>query len=365
MRSKAAKITLWALLGCTAALLLCMVGILIVDAMGGTGTTHHWAMPTFSTIFFVFLLALVFTYFVTEPSFKKNPEDEEELYTVDRDSYVKKAKQPRPVADMTAKKDQEPETKPTENTERSDENASEGEAEPDDPDPAPQDPEEEIEEPEDEEVDDEDDDADEDADEKVDELSDAVLLGAVAATDGDENTVYVRYRRSFMSRIIQSSDDIKGYYKDVKNKFLSYKGVKARTSWGFESYNCGRSKLAKLNVRGKTLVIYFAIDPKELDAKYRVKDMSEKSRYAAVPSLLRVKSPRSAKYALEIIEQMMAKNETPALANPCNEDYDLAYRDTSVLIDEGLIKIVYNSNVIPDENTRIEEANIADIINNK
>ena len=79
MRSKAAKITLWVLLGCTAALLLCMVGILIVDAMGGTGTTHHWAMPTFSTIFFVFLLALVFTYFVTEPSFKKNPEDEEEL----------------------------------------------------------------------------------------------------------------------------------------------------------------------------------------------------------------------------------------------------------------------------------------------
>ena len=365
MRSKAAKITLWVLLGCTAALLLCMVGILIVDAMGGTGTTHHWAMPTFSTIFFVFLLALVFTYFVTEPSFKKNPEDEEELYTVDRDSYVKKAKQPRPVADMTAKKEQEPEVKPAENTEKSDENASEGEAESDDPDPAPEDPEEDIEDELEDEDEDDDDDGDDADDEKVDDLPDAVLLGAVAATDGDENTVYIRYRRSFMSRIIQASDDAKGYYKDIKNKFLSYKGVKARTSWGFESYNCGRNKLAKVNVRGKTLVVYFAIDPKELDAKYRVKDMSEKSRYSAVPSLLRVKSARAAKYALEIIDVMMEKNGTPALSTPCNEDYDLAYRDTSALIDEGLIKIVYNSNIVPDENTKIEEANIADLIKNK
>ena len=367
MRSKAAKITLWVLLGCTVAFLLCMIGILVVDAMGGTGTTHHWAMPLFSTIFFVFLFLLIFVYFVTEPSFKRNPEDEPELYTVDRDSYVKKAKQPRPVADMTAKKDEEPKTKPAENTEKSDENASEGEAESDDPDPAPAEPEEEVDDDLDEdEVDEEDeDDENDDDEEKVDDLPDAVLLGAVAATDGDENTVYIRYRRSFMSRIIQASDDAKDYYRDIKNRFLSYKGVKARTSWGFESYNCGRNKLAKVNVRGKTLVVYFAIDPKELDAKYRVKDMSEKSRYASVPSLLRVKSARAAKYALEIIDVMMEKNGTPALPTPCNEDYDLAYRDTSALIDEGLIKIVYNSNIVPDENTKIEEANIADLIRNK
>ncbi|MBQ8388561.1 MAG: hypothetical protein IJX46_06525 [Clostridia bacterium] len=364
MRSKAAKITLWVLLGCTVALLLCMTGVFIVDAMGGTGTTHHWAMPLFSTIFFVFLFLLIFVYFVTEPSFKRNPEDEPELYTVDRDSYVKKAKQPRPVADMTAKKE-EPETEPAETIEKSDENASEGEAESDEPDPAPAEPEEEVEDELDDEADEDEDDDEDDDEEKVDDLPDAVLLGAVAATDGDENTVYIRYRRSFMSRIIQASDDAKGYYKDIKNRFLSYKGVKARTSWGFESYNCGRNKLAKVNVRGKTLVVYFAIDPKELDAKYRVKDMSEKSRYAAVPALLKVKSARAAKYALEIIDLMMAKNETPALPTPCNEDYDLAYRDTSALIDEGLIKIVYNSNIVPDENTKIEEANIADLIKNK
>ncbi len=98
MRSKAAKIVLWVLLGLASAALLSMLIIFIIDACGGTGTTHHWAMPLFSTLFAIFALLLLLVYLLTEPSFKKKPEDEEELYTVDRTSYVKKAKQPRPIA---------------------------------------------------------------------------------------------------------------------------------------------------------------------------------------------------------------------------------------------------------------------------
>ena len=98
MRSKAAKIVLWVLLGLASAALLSMLIIFIIDACGGTGTTHHWAMPLFSTLFAIFAILLLLAYMLTEPSFKKKPEDEEELYTVDRTSYVKKAKQPRPIA---------------------------------------------------------------------------------------------------------------------------------------------------------------------------------------------------------------------------------------------------------------------------
>lgn len=98
MRTKSAKIVLWVFVGLAAAALISMGVIFIVDATGGTGTTHHWAMPLFSTLFVIFALLLLLVWLLTEPSFKKKPEDEEELYTVDRDSYVKKAKQPRPIA---------------------------------------------------------------------------------------------------------------------------------------------------------------------------------------------------------------------------------------------------------------------------
>ena len=102
MRSKSAKIVLWVLLGLTAASLLALLALLVIDIMGGTGTNYHWPQPLFSTLFAIFAVLLVLVYMLTEPSFKKKPEDEEELYTVDRTSYVKKAKQPRPIANNAA-----------------------------------------------------------------------------------------------------------------------------------------------------------------------------------------------------------------------------------------------------------------------
>ena len=185
--------------------------------------------------------------------------------------------------------------------------------------------------------------------------------GYAAAIASGENTVYVRYRHSFMSRMIQSEDDVKGYYKEIKNRLLSYNGVKARMSWGFESFSVGRVQIAKMNIRGKALVVFFAIDPSELDAKYHVKDNSEKSRYSAVPSLFRVKSARSVKYAFEIIDMIMKKNSIDELDDPIFEDIDLEYRDTATLAEEGLVKVIYSSEVV-DENTTLEQANVAEFI---
>ena len=108
MRTKSAKIVLWVFVGLVAATLIAMGTIFVIDATGGTGTTHHWAMPLFSTLFMIFALLLVLVYLLTEPSFKKKPEDEEELYTVDRDSYVKKAKQPRPIANNAPVAEEKP-----------------------------------------------------------------------------------------------------------------------------------------------------------------------------------------------------------------------------------------------------------------
>lgn len=346
-RSKGAKIVLWSILGCVAATLIVMAVMLIIAACGGTGTSNgsilglQWKATT--TVLGVFVVALVLAWLLTEPSFKK----EEEVFEVHDiyQTYVKKVEKPRPVVKKEEPKTEEKpeETSPNEdNAEKVEDTAA-----------APEDEEakkkseqiiDESETPEDDEdEDDDEDEADDDVEDDddvdvVDENSPAELfIGAFVADDGE----MYRYRRSYMSRIIQSSDNTKGYYESVKNKFLSYKNVKSRTSWGHETFNCGRKKLARFNVRGKTLVMYLALDPAEyVGTKYHAKDMSEKAKYAQVPVMVRVKSPRGEKFALELIEQLMEKNEIPANPKYTEQSFDLAARDNETLVAEGFVKVV-------------------------
>ena len=82
--------------------------------------------------------------------------------------------------------------------------------------------------------------------------------------------VEISYRRSFMSRYIQAGEPIQAYYTEIKNALLSYKGVKARTSWSKETFRRGRAALAKIDVKGKSLYLYLALDPATLEgSKYR------------------------------------------------------------------------------------------------
>ena len=67
-----------------------------------------------------------------------------------------------------------------------------------------------------------------------------------------------------------------------------------------------------MNVRGKTLVLYLALNPADyLDSKYHFTDVSEKARFSKVPMMLKVRSDRGVKYALELIDDMMQKYEIP------------------------------------------------------
>ena len=373
-RSKGAKIVLWSILGCVAATLI-VLGVMLVIAMcGGTGTSNgsllglQWKVAT--TVLGVFVVALVLAWLLTEPSFKK----EEEVFEVHDiyQTYVRKVEKPRPVVKAEApktaeepKKEETVETSPeadeaekVENTEAApeDEEAKKKSEQIIEEAQASDDPADEDEDEDDDEEEADDDAEDDDDVDVVDENSPAELfIGAFVADDGE----MYRYRRSYMSRIIQSSDNTKGYYESVKNKFLSYKNVKSRTSWGHETFNCGRKKLAHFNVRGKTLVMYLALDPAEyVGTKYHAKDMSEKAKYAQVPVMVRVKSPRGEKFALELIEQLMEKNEIPVNPKYTEQSFDLATRDNDALVAEGYVKVVpVKKSPAPAEVKELEKVN--------
>jgi len=157
----------------------------------------------------------------------------------------------------------------------------------------------------------------------------------------DGRSVQFRYRKSFKSRLIQSNDRIKLYYSEIKNKLLSYKGVKARTSWSFESCNKGRIQCAKLNIRGKALLVYLNLNTENYNEnKYHFRNVGDKVKFADVPMLLKVKSDRGLKYVLELIEEMMRVLGIPEAKTVDRVDYTMPYSTTEKLIEDGLIKVI-------------------------
>ncbi len=193
-----------------------------------------------------------------------------------------------------------------------------------------------------------DDDIDDDAD--VDGAdSDEAMSGELVFAD---KTIFVRYSKSFTAKLMQSSDETKQFYAEVANCLLSYKKVNGRISWAYSSFNRGRTKLAKLVIRGKSLNLYLALDPSTVDKKYHVLDVSHVRKYAAVPCRLRIKSARAVKYAKELIAQ--ACGNLDILVNPkftpTVQAADYPYDTTENLIIAKLIKVnALNGEIIPEE----------------
>lgn len=150
-----------------------------------------------------------------------------------------------------------------------------------------------------------------------------------------------RLKTSFLCRLIQADRDTADCYSELKNRLLSYKGVNSRISWHCDTFNNGRDQCAKLNIRGKTVMLYIALDPNEYSvSKYHHTDVSDKSRYARTPMMLRVRSKRSLKYALELISLRMQKNGVKQKKKIENVDYSLPYESSEALLERGLIKRV-------------------------
>ena len=158
-----------------------------------------------------------------------------------------------------------------------------------------------------------------------------------------------------MSRLVQSQGDVQAYYTEIKNKLLSYKGVKGRVSWGNESFNKGRTYIAKVNAKSKTLYLYLALDPTTLEeGTYNFEDMSAKKKYENVPVLIKIKGPRKLKYALELIDKICNENlALPAVKNFEPTDYTVPYWTTEELVKTGLVKKMVAGMPVPEFDTAV------------
>ena len=146
-----------------------------------------------------------------------------------------------------------------------------------------------------------------------------------------------RYRRSFKSRLIQD-EKMQDFYTDIKNAFSELTGVKTRLSRHCENFRYHAERIAKLNVGGKTLTLYLALDPSAYeDSKYRYEDVSDRKTYTETPMKIRITSKRMVKYCKELLADLAAKFSI-TVSGCIPMDYHMKYQTDEALIKKGLIK---------------------------
>ena len=141
----------------------------------------------------------------------------------------------------------------------------------------------------------------------------------------------------------QSDEKVKAYYSDLKNELVSYKKINSNVSWHGDRFNFGRDTVAKININGKTLCFYLALDPNDPEFKetvYHQKDVSAQKAYENTPFMIKVKSDAAVKKALRLVGSLAEKLGTEKEEGFKAVDYvdEFAYASTKRLFDEGFIK---------------------------
>ena len=176
------------------------------------------------------------------------------------------------------------------------------------------------------------------------ESEDEKLLSAFKSAKG------LKLSRSFTAKLILASFESKEYFAQLSNALLAHKKVKCRIGWNDAVFNRGRTKIAKMTLRGKTLWLFLPLEAEKQEEKYRCVDQSDKVKYQAVPCGMKIKSGRGVKRALELIQKVAEQNGLSP-APPARLFAAAEYPEDSVknLIARDLIRVYPKQKKLPEE----------------
>ena len=120
----------------------------------------------------------------------------------------------------------------------------------------------------------------------------------------DENGLEFNFvSKSFEEKYALATADQQEFYKEIKEYILAYKKSRSNVSFAYDNFFVGRNSKVKITFRGKTLVMFIALNPKDYeDSKYFPKDFSDVKKYADTPMMIKIKSTRGVKFAKELID---------------------------------------------------------------
>jgi hypothetical protein len=115
-------------------------------------------------------------------------------------------------------------------------------------------------------------------------------------------------RIPFPTRMIDADKEMKSNYNELKSEILSY-GVKSRVSNSGDTFRLHKVTFVKVTIAGKSLKLYFALDPKDYaNSTLPVDDAGHKGTYRDIPLVFKVKSDLSLRRAKLLIADVMEKN---------------------------------------------------------
>lgn len=158
-----------------------------------------------------------------------------------------------------------------------------------------------------------------------------------------ETGLVIRLKRSFTAKMKQSEERVKEYYSSIKNELTSYKRINSNVSWHGDRFNYGRDTIAKVNICGKTLCFYLALDPEDPEYKptvYHQKNVGNQKAYESTPFMFKVKSDAAVKKALRLVGYLAEKVGAVKDEKFETVDYtsEFAFETTKQLYDQGYIK---------------------------
>ncbi len=177
--------------------------------------------------------------------------------------------------------------------------------------------------------------------EAVAEAERAVCPVTASPSERNDEVLFGRYEKSFLAKLIRSTDEVKSYYAEIANVLLKYKKVRNRISWANSSFFAGRQTVAKFALRGKTMYLYFALEPAEFSENRFITDASDVKRYEKVPVRIKVRSKRGVGLAKKLIgfltEKFALVERTDASPSVSAEDYP--YDTLKNLLKRKLIRL--------------------------
>ena len=135
----------------------------------------------------------------------------------------------------------------------------------------------------------------------------------VAIADDEETSPFahlngLRDDRTFREKLNASSEIVKQRYNAIADILCRIVGVRIIESKKSESYKKGNLSIAKLNIKGKTLNAYIALNPQDYEnTKYVFEDASSVKAYLNYPMRLKLTSERQTRWAIELIEKFCAE----------------------------------------------------------
>ena len=105
----------------------------------------------------------------------------------------------------------------------------------------------------------------------------------------------------------------------------------------------GRDTVAKVNIIGKGLCLYLALDPENPEYKstvYHQKNVGDQKAYESTPFMVKIKSEAAAKKALRLVGYLAEQLGTEKQEDFQEVNYveEFSYATTKELFDEGFIK---------------------------